>query len=355
MAVSTTLDLHQGRPLQPADLLEHYRHRQPTHPLAQQAVQRAALLSAPGPELPWTFTERREAIYAALHRGQKDDAETLAVGWVEAVLAEAEPDAHTALELIAALEALTTLFEAQGAYSDAATTLAAALRLHSRRQHQPFHGTLLRHAVSVLGSLGAIDAARLVAAEALRLGIETGDNKGIAYSLAAAHRTASMARDWPACLASIAAARRYLPETEDFLRFSLDLGELSACTELGRFAEAEAAHTAAEASLEGRDTPLTASYRTWALGRFRQAQGRHQEAEVELAKALDLARNTQEPVNRMLILLDLAESLEKLGDPAKLHEAYHQLAGELPPLENLEGGQPVVERWTNLAEKLAVI
>jgi len=353
MAISTSLNLQQGSPLQPADLLEHFRHREPEHPLLLQAVQRAARQAAPGPELPWTFTERREAIYAALHRGQKDDAATLATGWAEAVLAGPDTDTDTALELVAALEALATLFEARGDYSEAATALAAALRLHSQRRHAPFHGTLLRHSTSVLGSLGAIDAARLVAAEALRLGIEAGDDKAVAYSLAAAHRMASLARDWKAGLASIAAAKRFLPEGEDFLRFSLTLGEMTAFTELGQWTEAEEAHTAAEASLEGRATPLTESYRTWALGRLRQAQERHEEAEAELTGALALARDTQEPMNRLLILLDLAESLEKLGRLSKLREIYDELAAGLPSIASLEGGSPVVARVTNLGEKIA--
>ncbi len=94
-------------------------------------------------------------------------------------------------------------------------------------------------------------------------------------------------------------------------------------------------------------------YRTWALGRLRQAQERHEEAEAELAGALALARDTQEPLNRLLILLDLAESLEKLGRLSKLREIYDELTAGLPSIASLEGGSPVMAQVTNLGEKIA--
>ena len=349
MAACTDLDFRLGLPLAPADLLDLYHQRPLSNLLLLKAVQAAARFERPGPDLPWTFKERREAVYAALYRGETSDADSLACGWLEATM-----ESGAALEMVAALEAVSIVFQTRGEATHAAIALAAAIRLHQRRSQLPFHGTLLRRAVGVLGCLGGIDAARLLAADALRLAIETGDDAGAAFSLGAVHRMANLAGDLPAMLSSVLAAKRYLPPDSDYsLVFSLLLGEANALTRLGRLDEAEDALAAATAALAGHETPLTESFLRWNEGHLRQAQGRHQEAATAFALAAEQGRATQEPVNRVMLLLDLAESLEALGRTAELRERCARLAEELPSLASLEGGSVVAGAFAQLCAKVA--
>lgn len=344
------LDLHHGPRLDAADLLELYRRREATHPLLLEAAEVAAGLEVPGPELPWPFKERRDAIYDALYRGLMADAEALAAGWVEAALVQAR--GGEALELVAAIEAYSTLFEARGELSETASALAIALRLHARRSRLPFHGTLLRRAVRLLGSLGGLDAARLLASEALRLAIETDDQNGAAYSLGAAYRMASLARDWPAVLASVAAAKRFLSEGEPLLRFSLLQGEANAFAELGHFEAAETALDAAAAALAGHESPLTESYLLWSQARLHQTRGKHEEAARAFRRCAEQGAGTQEPENRMLVLLDFSTSLEALGLEGELRERCAALLRDLPPISSLEGAPSIGEAFIALCRRL---
>lgn len=342
------LDLKTGLALQPADLLDLYRRRMPENPLLLKALSHAKNTKAPGPELstPATLKERRETILAALGRGEKADAEVLAAGWLEAACQDT-----SGLELIAALEAFSACLETHGSLSESALALAAALRLHHLRTHLPFHGTLLRHVAGTLAALGAIDAARLVAAEALRLGIETEDRAGIAYSLCAAARMAAKAKDWPAALASNAAAFRFVPTGQNDLTFSLHQGRVNAFTALGRLEEAEREMVATAAVLAHFDSPLARGYLAWTAGCLHQAQGRHEEAAASLIEATKLTRTAMEPQGRILILLDLAASLETLGRKAELQERCAALIRELRPLDQLEGSPEVGKAFLALVRK----
>lgn len=342
------LDLKTGLDLQPADLLDLYRRRMPENPLLLKALRHAKTTKTPGPEIPTPaiLKERRETILAALGRGERADAEVLAAGWLEAACEDT-----SGLELIAALEAFSACLEKQGALSESALALAAALRLHHLRTHLPFHGTLLRHVAGTLAALGGIDAARLVAAEALRLGIETEDDAGIAFSLCAAARMAARAKDWPAALASNAAAFRFVPTGQNDLTFSLHQGRVNAFTALGRLEDAEQEMVAAAVELEHFDSPLARGYQAWTAGCLRQAQGRHEEAAASLIEALELTRVAMEPQGRILILLDLAPSLEALGRKAELQERCTALISELPPLDQLEGSPEVRTAFLALVRK----
>ena len=84
-----------------------------------------------------------------------------------------------------------------------------------------------------------------------------------------------------------------------------------------------------------------------------QAQGRHQEAATAFALAAEQGRATQEPVNRVMLLLDLAESLEALGRIDELRERCARLAEELPSLASLEGGSVVAGAFAQLCAKVA--
>lgn len=329
---SQLLDFRQKPSLKPADLLELFRENVPQHPLFLKAL--ATKTDIPGPEIPAppALTERREAILAALYRGEQHDAETMASAWLEAACG-----GESGLELSAAAEAFSFWLETQGALSDSATALALALRLHDRRPNFPFHGILLRRAARTLGALGGIDVARLVAAEALRLAIETEDNKAIALSLGAAFRTAALAEDWPAALSAITAAHRYVTEGQHELKFSLHQGATSVLLHLGRVEEAETEVAAATRCLANHTTPLMESYLAWTWGSLRQAQGRHEEATVHLTQAAELGRGTLAPQVRICILPDLAESFEKLGRQAQWQQQRAELLKSLPPIESLEG------------------
>lgn len=348
---STDLDLRQGRSLAPADLLELYREHLPTRPLLLAAATVANEVSPPGPELPWPFAEPRAAVLAAINRGQLADADSLAAGWLEATLAQPAGPAQ-ALELVAASEAYALVLETTGAFSDAATALAMALRLHDRRRQLPFHGVLLRRASAELAELGAMDAGRLLAAEALRLAIETRNDVGAAYSLGSAARIAAHSREWQDALCSTAAAWRFLPEGEPMLRFALHLSETNAFLATGRLAEAEAALERTRASIAGLDEARAAGYLAWTEGRLHLASQRFEAAEAALTLALRTAKNTQDPLNWMLILLDLGEALEALGATAELRERCAELVRGLPALEKLEGGRAVVEAFRILCARL---
>ncbi len=351
MPVSTSIDYRRGPSLEPADLLELYRERPPEGPLLLRARAAAAKATPPGPELPLAPKERRDAIFELVYRGHHADAEAIVAGWIDA--AAAGDGEAAALELIDGLEALSILCEQRGDAGDAASALAAALRLHARRSSLPFHGILLRRSAVILSCLGGLSAGRLLASEALRLAIETGDSSGAAYSLAVAQRMASLAHDWPAVLSSAAAMRRYLPESEELLRFASLKTEAGALLHLGRIEEAEATLAAATAALAGRETPLTESYLLWARARLRQVQGRHQEAAADFEKAGQLGRDTQEPVNRFLILLHAEESLEALGRRAELAERCRQLDRELPDLERRGGAGAIAAAGEGLRGRLA--
>ncbi len=326
----------------------------PRTPLLIAAAQVAAGAEAPGPELLRPFKEQRDAVLATSGRGEQDDARTLAAGWMEAVLAQ-EPGECQALELVAAVEALSLVLDVAGRYSDAAFALAIALRLHDRRRHLPFHGVLLRHAAWVTGNLGGLDAGRLLAAESLRLAIETEDGAGMAYSLCSAANLAAHRKDWSAALRSIAAAWRHVPEGEPQLRFSLLLGETNALLATGRLAEAGQALDRTKAGIAGHESPRTNGFFCWTAGRLRVAEGRHEEAVILLTQALQLARSTQDPPNWMMILLDLGEALEALGRIEELRERCSGLLADLPPLASFESGHAVVSAFRALVKRLGIV
>jgi len=347
---STDLDFSHARPLTPADLLELYLEPTTREPLLLAAAEVAAEAEAPGPELRWAFEEQRGAVLAAVHGGQVADASSLAQSWLEAALSQPSGECQS-LELIAAAEALSIALEARASFSDAAKALAIALRLHRRRCHLPFHGTLLRRASTVLGNLGAMDAGNYLAAEALRLAIESNHPGGIAHSLAASARLFSHRRDWPAALRSGAAAKSYLPPGEVLLRFSLLNGETSELAAIGRLEEAAVTLEQAKAALVGHEAPLTESYLCWTEGRLRLAQGRQEEAAEVLGRAAQLARGSQDPHNRMLILIDHAEALEALGRKEEARERCATLLAELPPLPELESSQVVGKAFEDLCRR----
>lgn len=344
MAISTAFDYHRGPRLAPADLLELYREREPDDPLLRRALAAAAGLAPPSADLPWTHRERREAVFAAIHRGETADALQLAAGWLEVAVVEAEMATDSAepaaLSLVAALEAWSAQREYSGGYSAAALALAAALRLHQRRASLPFHGVLLRRAASALAALGGVEASRLVAAEALRLAIEADDSLAAAYSLGAAARMAALAHEWPSVLASVAAARRFLPAGEPWLRFSLFQVEGTALVGSGRLAAAEEALDEAAKALAESPAAMPENYLLWARGRLRQAQDRHAEAAELLALAVESGRSAQEPLNRVLLALHLAESLGKLGRNFELERLKQNLKEERS-LAGIEGAAVV--------------
>lgn len=343
MAISTAFDYHRGPRLAPADLLELYREREPDDPLLRRALAAAAGLAPPSADLPWTHRERREAVFAAIHRGETADALQLAAGWLEVAVVEAEMATDSAepaaLSLVAALEAWSAQREYSGGYSAAALALAAALRLHQRRASLPFHGVLLRRAASALAALGGVEASRLVAAEALRLAIEADDSLAATDANTEGHSWASAAIR-AAAPSEYAAARRFLPAGEPWLRFSLFQVEGTALVGSGRLAAAEEALDEAAKALAESPAAMPENYLLWARGRLRQAQDRHAEAAELLALAVESGRSAQEPLNRVLLALHLAESLGKLGRNFELERLKQNLKEERS-LAGIEGAAVV--------------
>lgn len=348
---STTLDLTHPRKLTAADLIELYLEERTTHPLLLAAAEIAAVAELPSPELEGTFRPQRDAVTTALHAGSIAEAEILATAWVEAVLSP-PGRAATALELACALEAFSFVLETRGFHREAAASTVIALRLHALRTHQPFHGTLLRRAAGTLRNLGAIDAAGFLAAEALRLAIEIGDDLGAAYSLAVSAHLAHLAQNWPATLSAAAAARRKLPDGEWSLVFALLNSEISAFICLGRLEEAERQMPTARDVLRRLDSPpLLASFLTWIEARLHMAAGRPEEAARAIQEAEQLGAKTQEPENRILIMLDLSQILSAAGQQDELSGYVRRLKLELPEREKLQGGPAVLAAFDELCRQ----